>query len=113
MLVGAVMNQLSLFAEASVSIPQYKDETWRVIGGFTDYEVSSMGRFRQRRSYRVLNGTVANNGYIHIGLMRHGRQVWKLTVVGYFENSSTNLRFRLDNSYQIGIVTLWNKNLIK
>lgn len=53
-------------------------EEWREIPEFPAYQVSSLGRFRNARSNLLLTGTVAHNGYIHIGFIRNGTQVWKL-----------------------------------
>lgn len=52
-------------------------EEWRTVAGFPRYEASSLGRFRNRDG-RPLKGTIAANGYVHIGLMREGKQEWRL-----------------------------------
>ena len=53
-------------------------EEWRQVAGFPRYEVSSMGRFRNRATGLYLGGTTSNNGYVHIGLVTNGRQITKL-----------------------------------
>lgn len=39
---------------------------WAIIDGFTDYEISSLGRVRSRRTSKcqLLTGTVTNRGYV-------------------------------------------------
>ena len=53
-------------------------EEWRTVPGFLRYEVSSMGRFRNRATGQYLGGTTVHNGYLHIGLIRNGHQETKL-----------------------------------
>lgn len=56
-------------------------EIWRQIQGFECYEVSTLGRFRNARTGAFIKGTVAHNGYVHIGLVEGGRgrlQKWFL-----------------------------------
>ena len=53
-------------------------EEWRIAPGFPRYEVSNMGRFRNTATGKYLTGSVANNGYIHIGLVTSGKQIFKL-----------------------------------
>ena len=54
------------------------DEEWREVAGFPGYEVSTLGRFRNKRTGKYLNGTLASNGYVHIGLFRAGAQHTRL-----------------------------------
>jgi len=53
-------------------------EEWKEVVGFPLYDVSTLGRFRRRSNGLFITGTIANNGYRHIGLMRDGRQITKL-----------------------------------
>jgi len=53
-------------------------EEWRPVPDFPRYEVSSMGRFRNRWTGQYLGGTTVHNGYLHIGLFRNGRQETRL-----------------------------------
>lgn len=53
-------------------------EEWKVIKKFPDYECSTLGRFRSLKTGKYLRGTVAHNGYVHIGLIREKRQHSKL-----------------------------------
>jgi hypothetical protein len=43
-------------------------EEWRQVPDF-GYEVSSFGRVRNCKTGRYLNGTIAENGYVHMGLL--------------------------------------------
>ena len=54
-------------------------EEWRVIPDFPRYECSSFGRFRNRSTGKYLCGTTVHNGYLHIGLIRNGKQITKLS----------------------------------
>lgn len=58
--------------------PSLSEELWLTVSGFPRYEVSSLGRFRNKATGRYLGGTATHNGYLHIGLFRDGRQVTKL-----------------------------------
>ena len=63
-----------------------EQETWRPVEWAPGYEVSSLGRFRHCVR-GTLNGTVANNGYQHVGFMVDGRQLIRLAhrvVAGAF-----------------------------
>lgn len=53
-------------------------EEWRAVAGFPRYECSNLGRFRRKVDCCYLRGTIAFNGYAHIGLMRDGKQITKL-----------------------------------
>jgi len=70
-----VQLEMTLFESVVVG---FEDEEWRPVVGFPRYEVSSFGRFRNRWTGQYLVGTVAHNGYVHIGLIRNGKQEPKL-----------------------------------
>lgn len=53
-------------------------EQWKPVAGFPRYEVSTMGRFRNKATGKFARGTVVHNGYVHIGLSRNGTQITKL-----------------------------------
>jgi len=53
-------------------------EVWIPVAGFPRYECSSHGRFRNVATGQILAGTIAHNGYVHIGLCRDGHQFPKL-----------------------------------
>lgn len=53
-------------------------EEWIPVAGFPRYEVSNMGRFRNKSTGQHLSGSRSNNGYIHIGLTKDGHQITKL-----------------------------------
>jgi len=69
--------QLQLFAADQLP-PLLSTEVWRDILDFPGYQCSSGGRFRNTRDDRILTGNISANGYVHIGLQKNGRQVWKL-----------------------------------
>ncbi len=52
-------------------------EEWVACHGFPRYVVSSLGRFKNVQTGKIISGTVVHNGYVHIGLM-NGKQQWKL-----------------------------------
>jgi len=70
-----MQTEFTLFDEAHVIATA---EEWKEVVGFPGYEVSTMGRFRSKTSGKYLSGTLAHNGYQHIGLFTGGKQVWKL-----------------------------------
>ncbi|MHB9008266.1 MAG: HNH endonuclease [Limisphaerales bacterium] len=74
--------QLWLLPELRVEIPPAPgtdtDERWSNVPDFTGYQCSTLGRFRNSRTGQILRGTVAHNGYVHIGLSRNGQQLWRL-----------------------------------
>jgi DNA-binding transcriptional LysR family regulator len=56
-------------------------EVWRPIDGFDyDYSVSSLGRVRSmaRGAAKILIPQNAGNGYLHVGMRQHGKQVNRL-----------------------------------
>jgi len=54
------------------------EERWSDIDEFPGYQCSTLGRFRNVGTGQLLRGTIAHNGYVHIGLRRTGEQVWRL-----------------------------------
>lgn len=68
-------------------------EEWRTVVGFERYEVSTMGRFRNRKSGRLLAGTVAHNGYIHLTLTGKGgvftQLAHRLVAATFLEQETT------------------------
>jgi len=68
--------EMRLFEDSTIAL--FEQETWKECPGFVRYEVSTMGRFRNKATGKFQSGTVAHNGYQHIGLIRNGKQVWKL-----------------------------------
>ena len=69
--------QFELFRNADDSLTVDADE-WRQLARFPRYDVSTMGRFRRRSTMRIVTGTLAHNGYVHIGLIVDGKQRWAL-----------------------------------
>ena len=53
-------------------------EEWRTVPDFPRYEVSSMGRFRNRGTGRFIGGSAAHNGYLHITVTKDGKPFTKL-----------------------------------
>jgi hypothetical protein len=77
---------LELPLESAEPNPDHGHEMWRLIEWAPGYEVSSFGGFRHCVR-GTLNGTVANNGYQHVGFMVDGRQLIRLAhrvVAGAF-----------------------------
>ena len=74
------MFQLVLFADCPKANPPSGNlpELWLQLTEFPRYDVSSYGRFRNRRNCRILKGRLAHDGYMHIGLIKNGHQRWKL-----------------------------------
>ena len=70
-----MQTEFSLFSEPVVIM----QEEWKTVVGFPGYEVSTVGRFRNKRTGKYLCGTAVHNGYQHIGLMLGGVQVTKLS----------------------------------
>lgn len=62
--------------------PQFSDEVeeWRTIPGYSMYECSSMGRFRNSKSMKLLQRKVHQSGYQHVGLIKDetGKQQFRL-----------------------------------
>ena len=57
---------------------QDDNEQWSDINEFPGYQCSTLGRFRNGKTGQVLYGTVAHNGYVHIGMQKDGIQTWRL-----------------------------------
>ena len=77
----------SSFRSDGASVANTRFE-WREVAGAPGYEVSSGGAFR--RAGRTIGGTLAHNGYRHIGLMVNGKQRWflahRLVAETFLEN---------------------------
>lgn len=54
-------------------------EDWRKISQFPQYEASTMGRFRNTATNKIMGGTVSHNGYLHVGFMVSKKQTTKLS----------------------------------
>ncbi len=72
------MSQLELIPAPIHISPQGEVEEWRTVPGFIRYEVSSLGRFRRKVTQKLIGGTTVHNGYLHVGLLLNGKQVFKL-----------------------------------
>ena len=74
--------QLLLFADSPIAlatdIGRDEPERWADMVEFPGYQCSTHGRFRNRRTGHLLTGTVAHNGYVHIGMRVCGAQIWRL-----------------------------------
>ena len=66
--------QGDLFNQCDVCVEEHRDEIWKTVNDYPDYEVSNMGRFRNKRNGSILNGSKNHNGYIHIGFTKDGVQ---------------------------------------
>lgn len=53
-------------------------EQWKVIEGYPNYEVSSLGRVRNIKTGRVLRLGITNKGYQQVGLYLNGKNKFQL-----------------------------------
>lgn len=57
-------------------------ENWKQVPGFPGYDVSDQGRFRrwinERTGYKYPGGKLDRMGYVQIGLVKDGKQVWNM-----------------------------------
>lgn len=51
-----------------------EEEEWKIVEGFTAYEVSNTGHVRSRKTDRHLKFKVNQYGVVSVGMMRHGLQ---------------------------------------
>lgn len=67
-----------------------KNEEWRDIEDFEDYQVSSHGRVRNSRFDRILCQYDSGMGYMKVGLMKNGKlckqRVNRLVAKAFLEN---------------------------
>lgn len=65
------VKQLSLFESPKIEFPFVAEtkEEWKTIPFAQRYEASTYGRFRNKKSGRIVKGTIAHNGYIHVGFI--------------------------------------------
>ncbi len=65
-------------------------EYWRAVGVFTNYEVSSVGRVRNRKTERVLKPSEGGGGYLQVSLYKDGVQscriIHKLVAEAFVDN---------------------------
>lgn len=54
-------------------------EEWKQIDEFPNYQASTMGRFRNGLTGKLMGGTVSHNGYLHVGFILNGKQHTKLS----------------------------------
>ena len=73
-----MQSEFNLFDVHSFTLPEARAEEWKEIEGFPRYEVSTLGRFRNRATGRILRGTVSEMGYQNIGLLKDGKMNVKL-----------------------------------
>jgi hypothetical protein len=72
--------QLELFSVVQVETSDAAlREEWKIIKEFPLYEASTFGRFRRKHDYKIIGGTVAHNGYLHVGFTKNGKQITKLS----------------------------------
>lgn len=65
------------------------EEQWRTVKDFDNYEVSSSGRVRNKKTKRVLSTQIGRNGYSFVSLRKDGRYrgrgVGKLVAEAFIE----------------------------
>jgi hypothetical protein len=72
--------QLEFFRFDQAEAPNVASrEEWRIIKQFPLYEASTFGRFRRKYDCKIIGGTVSHNGYLHVGFMKNGKQITKLS----------------------------------
>jgi hypothetical protein len=80
-------------AEVPAALPLVEDvEEWRVIGGFDNYSISSLGRVRNDRTGRILKPQLGNYiGYLHVSLHNggpHAKAIHKLVAAAFLGDSN-------------------------
>lgn len=70
--------ELFRFDQTEVSDMASREE-WKTIKQFPLYEASTFGRFRRKYDCKIIGGTVSHNGYLHVGFMKNGKQITKLS----------------------------------
>ena len=68
-------------------------EEWRCTPGYDRYEVSSHGRIRNKKTGRILRGTLTRDGYVHVDLstekyMKHSVKVHRIVASAFLVNPS-------------------------
>ena len=65
-------------------------ETWMLINGYDNYEVSSFGRVRNNRTGRILKSRVNTKGYVDNGLCKDGQhkthEIHRLVAEAFCKN---------------------------
>jgi hypothetical protein len=59
-------------------------EEWRIVEGFTKYEVSNMGNVR--RDGKVLKSCINSHGYLIVGFYKHTRKIHRLVALAFIPN---------------------------
>lgn len=67
------------------------EEQWRAVKDFDNYEVSSSGRIRNKKTRRALSTQIGNNGYVYVKLRKDGKYsgkgVGRLVAEAFIEES--------------------------
>ena len=72
------------------------EETFRIIKGFENYEVSNFGRVKNNKTGRILIHSIGNHGYYKVSLCSDGDVYQKLIhklVAEYFIANTYNKPF--------------------
>jgi hypothetical protein len=80
---SGIFRTLALLFDMQIELELFKSqpdrvlvsiEEWRTISEHPLYEASTFGRFRNKSTGRILNGTKCWTGYVHVGFMVNGKQ---------------------------------------
>lgn len=67
-------------------------ETWKVISGYPNYEISDEGRVRSTRFNKILKGCASDSGYLYVNLVHEKRvkttAIHKLVITHFGEQST-------------------------
>ena len=69
----------------------FNTEYWRMISGYENYEISSVGRVRNTKTVRVLKPSDNGDGYYQVSLYKHGKpkkffKLHRLVAEAFLEN---------------------------
>lgn len=72
-------------------------EIWKVIPGLDKYEVSNIGRIRNKKIDRFLNPSIGKNGYFHVEIYGKTRSLHRLIASAFLADYSDSLEVNHKN----------------
>ena len=76
----------SMFSTRGASIEELEGEEWKTLFLNNNYEVSNLGRLRNKRTKVIAKGTITKNGYVNVSVDNQNYRLHRLVLQTWCPN---------------------------
>lgn len=76
----------SIFSTRGASIEELKGEEWKTLFFNNNYEVSNLGRLRNKKTKVIAKGTIKKNGYVDVSIDNQNYRLHRLVLQTWCPN---------------------------